>query len=366
MRLFQRSPSPLLRTFTPISKPRATDERCEHIRRNPALKQEPEGRRKRFVSGKGSFQGRRSAPAARCRCPRAARCEAGSRPTPRGSPPPAASPPPPSFPTLSLLLHHFLSPPAPLPLTSAPLPLPGRPAAALASPSASSSPSALAHPLGLSAAPCWPRCSRFPWSGAPSPQGSRSGGRPCCLLRPLLQPRHRRDAKPPLIRPRGTSAPRSPLPHHPLLAPAPASPLPEGGGKEQAAPARPDHRSSARLSQLRPAAVPALLPWNYNSQKASRYTTRPLPGARRALHTGIRSELPHSASSGFSHCGGYRDIWAKASRECLPAGAWWSSGTPVAGVQSPHCSVYTVPITPPALAGFLRQVSRDLENRSQA
>lgn len=148
--------------------------------------------------GNGLFQGRvRSRAAARPRQPGAgARGQRGARPAPappRGGPRrPQLPPPPPSFPTLSLLLHHFLSPPAPLPLTSAPLPLPGRPAAALASPSASSSPSALAHPLGLSAAPCWPRCSRFPWSGAPSPQGSRSGGRPCCLLRPLLQPRHRR------------------------------------------------------------------------------------------------------------------------------------------------------------------------------
>lgn len=189
---------------------------------------------------------------------------------PERAPPPRPDPLPGSLSSLPphpLLLHHFLSPlssPAPFPLTSDPFPppppprpQPAPPRPLLSPPPPTSTPAASprrSHPPGLSAAPCWPRCSRFPWSGAPSPQGSRSGGRPYCLLRPLLQPRHRRDAQPPLIRPRRTSALRSPLPHHPLLAPAPASPSPRAEARSRQQPPAPTMAlppSSARLSQLR-------------------------------------------------------------------------------------------------------------------
>lgn len=112
------------------------------------------------------------------------------------------------------------------------------------------------HPPGLSAAPCWPRCSRFPWSGAPSPQGSRSGGRPYSLLRPLLQPRHRRGAKPRLIRPQRTSALRSPLPHHPLLAPAPRSPSPRAETESRQRPPAPAMAPPPAAGSTAPALPP--------------------------------------------------------------------------------------------------------------
>lgn len=196
----------------------------------------------------------------------------GSRRHPEGSSPrpdpcPAASPP-----CQPLLLHHFLCPSsrAPFPLTPDPFPPPtARPASNSRFSSLFASPRG-SHPPGLSAAPCWPRCSRFPWSGAPSSQGSRSGGRPYSLLRPLLQPRHRRGAKPRLIRPRRTSALRSPLPHHPLLAPAPRSPSPRAETESGQRPPAPAMAPPPASGSTAPALPPSPCYRDCKSQQAER------------------------------------------------------------------------------------------------
>lgn len=201
----------------------------------------------------------RRAPAATSRGPRPARTPARQPLLPLSLSSSITSSPPPRGPLSPSLQTLFLPP-----HTSS-----ARPASNSRFSSLSASPRG-SHPPGLSAAPCWPRCSRFPWSGAPSPQGSRSGGRPYSLLRPLLQPRHRRGAEPRLIRPRRTSALRSALPHHPLLAPAPRSPSPKAETESGQRPPAPAMAPPPASGSTAPALPPPQRYGDCKSQQAER------------------------------------------------------------------------------------------------
>lgn len=271
------------------------------------------------------------------------------------------------------LLHHFLSPPAPLPLTSAPLPLPGRPAAALASPSASSSSSP--PPLSLTL-PGFQQhrvghdVLDFHGRGLLPLRAAGVEAAPAASFAPSSSPA---TAATPSRRSSGPAGPQRrarlfPITRRSLRHRPPPSPRAEARSRQ-----RPPRPSLKRPPQpAPPRRRPRTSPLRTTTPRRHRKTELALSQARAALCmpgyavSDLVRPRPAFPSAAGERVGESRDIWAKASRECLPAGAWRSSGTPAAGVPSPHCSVYTVPITPPALAGFLRQVSRSLEDHSQA
>lgn len=203
--------------------------------------------------------------------PREGSCRHLGGPRPAPTPCPAASPP-----SQPLLLHHFLCPSsrAPLPLTSRPFSSPSirpqpAPPRTPASPPSSPRPAALTLP-GFQQHRVGHDVLDFHGRGLLPLRAAGAGGRPYSLLRPLLQPRHRRGAKPRLIRPQRTSALRSPLPHHPLLAPAPRSPSPRAETESRQRPPAPAMAPPPASGSTAPAPPPPHSYRDYKSQQAER------------------------------------------------------------------------------------------------